>query len=183
MNLDRLREDFQKEIDKLIEEGELKKGDSLILGGSSSEVIGQALGSATNSELSDCLIEAFVEKSRDHGLYPVVQACEHINRSLVVERAYAEKYDLMPINVLPVPDAGGGFASSAMKFFKDPVLVERARRIKAGIDVGDVFIAMHLDPDRVGVVVRPHKAKLGQANLTMIRTREKLIGGPRSKHY
>ena len=52
--------------------------------------------------------------------------------------------------------------------------------VSAGIDIGDVFIGMHIK--NVGVVVRSEINQVGQAHLSMIRTRLKLIGGDRSKH-
>lgn len=183
MNLETIERDLKIAIDKLIGDGGLKAGQAVVLGGSTSEVVGESIGSATNMEVSDIVIASFLEKMREHKLYPVIQCCEHINRALVVEREYADLYDIMPVNVLPVKEAGGGFATSAIKMFTDPVVIEFGHRIVAGIDIGDSFIGMHLDKDRVGVVVRSEVDKIGKANLSMIRTRERLIGGQRAKYY
>ncbi|WP_145614678.1 DUF436 family protein, partial [Bacillus licheniformis] len=48
----------------------------------------------------------------------------------------------------------------------------------AGIDIGDTFIGMHLKP--VAVPVRVSQKQLGEAHVTLARTRPKLIGGVRA---
>ena len=50
----------------------------------------------------------------------------------------------------------------------------------AGMDIGDTFIGMHLK--KVAVPVRLDIKKIGQAHLTLARTRPKLIGGERAKY-
>lgn len=182
MDLNLLKDDMENIINTLLEAAELTNGDPVILGGSTSEIIGEDLGSATNMEVAETIVKTFIQETKKQGLYPVIQACEHINRALVVDRDYAMKHDLMPVNVLPVPEAGGGFATAAMDILSDPVVIERGRRISAGIDIGDVFIGMHLDPDRIGVVVRSEIKEIGKAHLSMIRTRARLIGGDRARH-
>lgn len=82
--------------------------------------------------------------------------------------------------MVPVLSAGGGFATVAMEILDDPVVVEKVG-VQAGIDIGDVFIGMHIKG--VGVVVRSDVKDIGYAHLSMIRTRLKLIGGDRSKHF
>ena len=67
-----------------------------------------------------------------------------------------------------------------MEILNDPVVVERVG-VEAGIDIGDVFIGMHLK--NIGVVVRSDIKDIGRAHLSMIRTRLRLIGGDRSKHF
>ncbi len=183
MNLDLLKDQMNRVINELLQSANLKKGDAIILGGSTSEIIGEDLGSATNMDVAETVVSIFYQIAKENQLFPIVQSCEHINRALVVEEDYAEKYNLMPINVIPIPEAGGGFSSAALNLFKKAVVVEKVKRVSAGIDIGDVFIGMHLDPDRIGVVVRSETKKIGHANLSMIRTRAKLIGGDRSKHF
>ena len=150
MNLNLLEDQMNKVINELLQSANLEKGDAIILGGSTSEIIGEDLGSATNMNVAETVVNVFKRITEENELFPIIQSCEHINRALVVEREYAEKYDLMPINVLPI---------------------------------ADVFIGMHLDHDRVGVVVKSKVNKIGHANLSMIRTRARLIGGDRSKHF
>ena len=81
---------------------------------------------------------------------------------------------------MPIESAGGGFSTAAMEILENPVVVEKVG-VQAGIDIGDVFIGMHLKG--VGVVVRSEIKEIGLAHLSMIRTRLRLIGGDRSKHF
>ena len=180
MDLEQINKDVRQVTGELLEAAKLRKGMGLVIGGSTSEVIGEDLGSATNMKVAHNIIATIVEILKDNDVEPIIQACEHINRALVVERKFAEKYDLEPVNVVPIGSAGGGFATVAMDILEDPVVVEHVPA-RAGMDIGDVFIGMHIRG--VGVVVRSEIKEIGKAHLTMIRTRDKLIGGDRSKHY
>ena len=51
---------------------------------------------------------------------------------------------------------------------------------KAGLDIGDTLIGMHLSP--VAVPVRTSVKSIGEANLVCAKTRRKLIGGERAKY-
>ena len=173
MNIDQIKSDVEQVTLELLNAAELKPGDDIVIGGSSSEIMGKHLGSETNIEV------ARVDILKANNIYPVVQACEHINRCLVVEEQYAIKNNLEIVNVIPIEAAGGGFATAAMEILENPVVVEHVK-VKAGIDIGDVFIGMHLKD--VGVVVRSDIKTIGEAQLSMIRTRPKLIGGSRAKY-
>lgn len=183
MDLEIIQKDMKDALNDFFKEANLEAGDSILIGGSTSEVVGKNIGSATNMGVAETIISIFIEEAKKRDLFPIIQSCEHINRALVVEREYSYLYDIMPVNAVPVETAGGGFAKAAMDSLDDPVVIEKAQRVKAGIDIGDAFIGMHLDKDRVGVVIRSEVEKIGKANLSMIRTREKLIGGDRSVHY
>lgn len=179
MNLKQIEKDVRQVTLELLEAAKLKPYDALVIGGSSSEIIGKKLGSETNIEVARIIIKTIVTILKENQVYPVVQACEHINRALVVEEEYAIENNLDPVSVIPIEAAGGGFATAAMEILDHPVVVEHVK-VKAGIDIGDVFIGMHLKD--VGVVVRSEIKSIGDAHLTMIRTRPKLIGGERAKY-
>ena len=98
-------------------------------------------------------------------------------RRLVVEAA--EKYGWEEVCVVPRPHAGGSWATTCWKNFRDPVAVEEIRA-HAGIDIGGTLIGMHLR--RVAVPVRLSLSKIGEANILCARTRPKLIGGERAKY-
>ena len=78
---------------------------------------------------------------------------------------------------LHVRTAGGAFAMTAYKTFKDPVAVEHIKA-DAGIDIGFTLIGMHLK--KVAVPVRLEKNRIGEALVTGARTRPKFIGGERA---
>lgn len=178
--LNKIEKDINKVVLELLDAAKLNPGDTLVLGGSTSEVIGKNLGSDTNMEVGRLIIKTILPIVNKSNLNLIIQSCEHINRALVVEKEYANKNNLEIVNVIPIESAGGGLATAAMELYKDPVVVEKAWA-QAGIDIGDVFIGMHLKG--VGVVVRSEIKKIGDANLSMIRTRQKLIGGERAKHH
>lgn len=180
MDLVQIEKDVKQVTMELLEAAKLDKGEAIVIGGSTSEIIGEHLGSSTNMEVAKTVVNAIVMILKENEIYPVIQSCEHINRALVVEKEYAKKHNLEPVNVVPVQSAGGGFATAAMEFLDNPVVVEHVG-VKAGIDIGDVFIGMHIKG--VGVVVRSDIKEIGKAHLSMIRTRAKLIGGERSKHF
>lgn len=180
MDLVKIEKDVRRVTLELLEAAKLKPYEGLVIGGSTSEIIGENLGSSTNMEVAKAVIGTIVPILKENNIYPVIQGCEHINRALVVEEEYAISNNLEPVNVIPVETAGGGFATAAMEIFDKPVVVEHVG-VKAGMDIGDVFIGMHIKG--VGVVVRSEIKEIGKAHLSMIRTRAKLIGGDRSKHY
>jgi uncharacterized protein (TIGR01440 family) len=115
--------------------------------------------------------------AKEKGLYLAFQCCEHLNRALVVEQQCAEEYRLEPVMAQPSSQAGGALAATAWDRIPNPTLVE-GLRAHAGIDIGDTLIGMHLRP--VAVPVRIDLQTLGQAHLTLARTRPKYIGGPRT---
>src|SRR5699024_186542 len=180
MDLNKIEKDVKQITSELLEVAGLKPNDALVIGGSTSEIIGEDLGSATNMEIARLVVSNIVSILKEKEIYPVIQSCEHINRALVVEDEYAIRHNLDPVNVIPTETAGGGFSTAAMEIFDNPVLVEHVG-VKAGIDIGDVFIGMHIKG--VGVVVRSEIKEIGKAHLSMIRTRRKLIGVDSSKHY
>lgn len=180
MDLIQIENDVKQVTMELLEAAKLEAGEAIVIGGSTSEIIGEHLGSSTNMEVAKAVVNAIVSILKENKIYPVIQGCEHINRALVVEKEYANKHNLEPVNVVPIQTAGGGFATAAMELFDNPLVVEHVG-VKAGIDIGDVFIGMHIKG--VGVVVRSDIREIGKAHLSMIRTRAKLIGGDRSKHF
>lgn len=157
----------------------LQSNDLLIIGCSTSEVIGKQIGTASSSEVASALVAEILIFCRSRELQPVFQSCEHLNRALVLEGVAARAYDLDEVTVIPHPGAGGAMAAQAMEQLEDPVVVEHlAARGKAGIDIGSTLIGMHLRP--VVVPVRIPTTHIGRATVVCARTRPKLIGGKRA---
>ena len=166
-------------FEELIEVAGLTKGQILVVGCSSSEIVGQTIGHGSSFEVANELFEAVYPILKEKGIYLAAQCCEHLNRALIVEKECAEKYGLDPVCVVPYPKAGGSFATAAWRHFEAPVAVERIRA-HAGIDIGGVLVGMHLR--EVAVPVRLSVSKIGEANILCARTRPKLIGGERAKY-
>jgi len=155
----------------------LRRGQILVLGCSTSEVIGQRIGQGSSSEVAEVLLPPLLERVHQQGIFLAVQGCEHINRALVVEEACVDHYGLEVVTVLPALHAGGAMTVQAWRKFSSPLMVERVQG-HAGIDIGDTFIGMHLRP--VAIPIRIHVKELGEAHLTLAHTRPRLIGGPRA---
>lgn len=159
----------------------LKKGDIFVVGCSTSEIMGQLIGTGSNEDAAKAVMDAILPKVREKGLYLAVQCCEHLNRCLVVERECMEKYDLQQVWVKPQLHAGGAFSMQAVDRFEDHVMVEDLRmKASAGMDIGGTFIGMHLHP--VVVPVHAKTRKIYEASVTMARTRPKYVGGPRAAY-
>jgi len=164
-------------LDELQEAAKLEPNDVLVIGASSSEVIGKRIGTAGSAEAANGIVQAVFDAKRRHGFQLAFQCCEHLNRALVIEKAVAKERRLPIVTAVPVPGAGGAVASAAFRLLREPVLVEYIQA-EAGIDIGDTFIGMHLRP--VAVPVRPSIKLIGEAHVTMAITRPKLIGGARA---
>ena len=167
---------------ELLDAAGLEAGDIMVIGCSSSEIIGKRIGTATDDDAGEAVWLGVSPLLEAKGIWLAAQCCEHLNRALVIERAAAKRYNLESVSVLPVHEAGGSWATAAYKHMKDPVVVEDLGRSKAaaGIDIGETCIGMHLRP--VAVMVRPSDPWIGKARVTMVRTRPKLIGGARAKY-
>lgn len=186
MTLDRIKAEAEAVIDELFancSEGHylLRSGDIVVVGCSTSRVMGYHMGQHSTEDVAKVLMETILPRVREKGLFLACQCCEHLNRALVVERECMEKYDLTEVSVKPALHAGGAWSVQAMAQFSDPVVVEDIRsRARAGIDIGGVFIGMHMRA--VCVPIHNENTKIGCANITMARTRPKLIGGERAQY-
>ena len=164
-------------VSELLAQAKLNRGQVLVIGCSSSEIVGQQIGHGSSLEAAEAVFEAIYGIAKEQGIYLAAQCCEHLNRALVVERACAEQYGWDEVCVKPQPHAGGSFATTAYERFSDPVVVESVRA-HAGIDIGGTLIGMHLRP--VAVPVRVSCPHVGEAAVLCARTRAKLIGGIRA---
>ena len=176
--MDKIREQVSAALDELFAAADtLRKGDILVIGCSTSEIVGKCIGTGSSEDAAKAVMDAVLPRIKEKGLYLAVQCCEHLNRSLVVERECMEKYDLEEVCVVPQPKAGGSFATNAYESFSSPVVVEEING-HAGMDIGGTLIGMHLK--RVAVPVRLSVKKIGEANILCAKTRPRLIGGERA---
>ena len=162
-------------IEELCSVAKLNKGDIVVVGCSTSEVLGDKLGTNSSPDTAKILFESIYKVLKDKGIYLAAQCCEHLNRAIIVEKAavpFAER-----VNVVPQPKAGGSFATQAYMHFENPVALEQIKA-DAGIDIGATLIGMHLKA--VAVPVRLSIKHIGEAPVTAARTRPKFIGGERA---
>ena len=164
-------------VTELLAQAKLKPGALLVIGCSSSEMVGERIGKGSSMEAAQAAFQGIYPVLQERGIELAVQCCEHLNRALILERTAAEKRGYEIVNVVPQPKAGGSFAVTAWNAFSDPVAVEQITA-DAGIDIGGTLIGMHLR--RVAVPVRTSLGKIGEAIVLCARTRPKYIGGPRA---
>lgn len=162
-------------IAELCEKAKLQKGNIVVVGCSTSEVVGSTIGTNSNYDVAGEIFNALYDFAKSKGMYIAIQCCEHLNRAIITEREalpFAEA-----VNVMPQPKAGGSLATQAYKAFKNPIAVEEIKA-DAGIDIGFTLIGMHLK--KVAVPLRLENNKIGDALVVAARTRPKFIGGERA---
>ena len=162
---------------ELVEAARLHRGQIVVIGCSTSEVVGHQVGSWSTPEAAQAIFRGLQSVFAPRGVYLAAQCCEHLNRALIVEHEAVPNAEI--VNVLPQPKAGSSFATAAYESFRHPVALEEIRA-DAGLDIGGTLIGMHLR--RVAVPVRLSLNQIGEANILCARTRPKLIGGERAKY-
>ena len=164
-------------ITELCEKANLQPGNIVVIGCSTSEVMGCKIGTNSNPDVAGEIFNALHDYTNGKGIFLAIQCCEHLNRAIIIERSavpFAE-----PVNVVPQPKAGGSLATKAYAGFDDPVAVEQIKA-DAGLDIGFTLIGMHLK--QVAVPLRLTNNTIGAAMVLAARTRPKFIGGARAAY-
>lgn len=173
--LTQVREESANAARQLAEAAKLHKGQIVVVGCSTSEVVGHNVGSWSTPEVANAIFEGLSSVFAPMGVYIAAQCCEHLNRALIVEHEVVPNGEI--VNVMPQPKAGSSFATAAYHSFRHPVALEEIRA-DAGLDIGGTLIGMHLK--KVAVPVRLQQNHIGQAILLAARVRPKFIGGERA---
>ena len=179
VRVDDIRKQTRAALEQLLEAASLRSGALVVVGCSSSEILGETIGRGSSPEVGRAVAEEILSILDARGLSLAAQCCEHLNRALIVERETAERLGLEIVCVRPRPKAGGSFATAVYELMRDPVAVAHVRA-DAGMDIGGTLIGMHLRD--VAVPVRLGVKKIGEAMLLAARTRPKLIGGARAEY-
>lgn len=174
-----LTQQAKKAAVELVEVAGLHAGDIMVVGCSSSEIVGARIGKGSSMEAAQAVFAGLNPVLHERGIYLAAQCCEHLNRALILEQEAADKFGYEIVNVRPWAHAGGSFATTVWENLAHPIAVEHIRA-KAGMDIGDTLIGMHLK--QVAVPVRLSVKRIGEANLVCARTRPRFIGGERA-HY
>ena len=162
-------------MSEIIEKAKLSKGNIVVVGCSTSEILGKKIGTNSAPEVAKEVFNGLSDGAKEKGVFLAVQCCEHLNRAIVIERQASTCYE--QVNVVPQPKAGGSLATMAYESFSDAVVVEEIKA-DAGIDIGLTLIGMHLK--KVAVPVRLENNKIGEALVVGARTRPKFVGGIRA---
>ncbi len=173
--LTQVREESANAARQLAEAAKLHKGQIVVIGCSTSEVVGHNVGSWSTPEVANAIFEGLSSVFAPMGVYIAAQCCEHLNRALIVEHEAVPNGEI--VNVMPQPKAGSSFATAAYQNFRHPVALEEIRA-DAGLDIGGTLIGMHLK--KVAVPVRLQQNHIGQAIVLAARVRPKFIGGDRA---
>lgn len=175
--LEKIASQLKQGMTEFLAQTDLTKNDLFVLGCSTSEVQGKKIGKYSNLEIGRVIVKTLREILDPLGVHLAVQGCEHLNRALVVEKQIALDHDLEIVSVVPSLHAGGAAQVAAFEQFKEPVEVEHVVA-KAGIDIGDTAIGMHVK--FVQIPVRTSVKEIGDAHVTYLSSRPKLIGGERA---
>lgn len=174
-SIKQLYNEASQAAEELCEKAHLKSGNIVIIGCSSSEVIGEQIGTYSSLETAEAVFKGIYNVLSSKNIYLAAQCCEHLNRAIIIEREAVPFSDI--VNVIPQPKAGGSFATTAYHTFKNPVALEEIHA-DAGLDIGGTLIGMHLK--KVAVPLRLSINHIGSAILLAARTRPKFIGGVRA---
>ena len=155
INIEEIRESTKRALERLLPVAGLRPGQILVVGCSTSEVLGYKIGSHSSLEIAAPIYEALREAVSAQSLYLAVQCCEHLNRALVVERECMEKYNLEEVGVVPHPRAGG---SRGGGLSSRPVVVSPRSPRRSGYR--DTFIGCTCEG---GVPVRSEVKYIGNA--------------------
>ena len=164
-------------VTELVDAAGLRAGELLVIGCSSSEMVGARIGKGSSMEAAQAALDGIWPVVQERGIYLAAQCCEHLNRALILDEAAAEKFGYEIVNVRPWAHAGGSFATALWERLERPAAVEHIRA-RAGIDIGGTLIGMHLK--KVAVPVRLKQDHIGQAIVLAARVRPKFIGGERA---
>ena len=177
--LEKLHADLKTLLDAFFQNLRLRPGALVVVGCTSSEILGKRIGSTSSSAVGKVVFEEISARFQREGVRLAAQCCEHLNRALVVERPVAEERGYAEVNVRPWLKGGGSFATAAFEGFKDPCVVEEVSA-EAGLDIGETMIGMHLRA--VAVPLKLEQRWLASARVNAARTRPKNIGGSRARY-
>ncbi|SCU34459.1 UPF0340 protein ECTR2_1970 [Staphylococcus xylosus] len=172
-------EDLKLLLNELKAQSFFKVDELCIIGCSTSEVIGERIGSVGSMEIAQEIFEALKEIENETGVSFVFQGCEHINRAVTIEKSNFDPLIMEEVTVVPDVHAGGSLATYAYQHMVDPMVVEHIS-VPKGIDIGQTLIGMHIK--RVAIPERTSVKQIGEAIVTIASSRPKKIGGERAKY-
>lgn len=173
--MEKIREQAYLATKEIIEKAKLKTGNILVVGCSTSEVVGDKIGTNSSPDTADNIYIGVAKAAAEAGVFVAAQCCEHLNRAIIISKAAVPGAE--EVNVVPQPKAGGSFATALYKNTPDAIALEEIKA-DAGIDIGFTLIGMHIK--KVAVPVRLENNKIGAATVLAARSRPKFIGGVRA---
>ena len=93
-------------VTELVDAAGLRAGELLVIGCSSSEMVGARIGKGSSMEAAQAALDGIWPVVQERGIYLAAQCCEHLNRALILDEAAAEKFGYEIVNVRPHPCQG-----------------------------------------------------------------------------
>ncbi|QQB60242.1 TIGR01440 family protein [Staphylococcus equorum] len=172
-------EDLKLLLNELKTKSFFKANELCVIGCSTSEVIGERIGSVGSMDVAQEIFEALKQIENDTNVSFVFQGCEHINRAITIERSKFNPLTMEEVSVIPDVHVGGSLATYAYQHMQDPMVVERII-VPKGIDIGQTLIGMHIA--HVAIPERTSVKQIGEAVVTIASSKPKKIGGERAKY-
>ena len=94
MKLEELVQELEESIEELIRKGNAKAGSVLVIGCSTSEILGNRIGTGGSLKAAKAFFAAVHKVTKKHKIMLAAQCCEHLNRALILETE-AATYELI----------------------------------------------------------------------------------------
>ena len=80
--LSNIKKQAKKVVTELIEISKIKSGDILVIGCSSSEIMGGDIGKASSMDAAKAVFDGIYPILKEKGIHIAAQCCEHLNRAI-----------------------------------------------------------------------------------------------------
>ena len=90
--LETLKKQAYDAAKEILEIGKCKAGDLFVVGCSTSEVLGDKIGTASSPETAQAVFAGIYQAVQEKQVYLAAQCCEHLNRALILEEEAARKF-------------------------------------------------------------------------------------------
>ena len=80
----------KKAAEELIEKSGIGAGDIAVIGCSTSEVIGEKIGTSGTVDVAQQIFDGLNSVFAEKGIYLAAQCCEHLNRAIIIEEEKAK---------------------------------------------------------------------------------------------
>lgn len=117
MDYAKLTAQARQAAEELLQAAHLETGDIFVVGCSSSEIMGGRIGKDSSMEAAAAVLAGVLPPLQEQGVYLAAQCCEHLNRSIVIEREAAKANGYQIVSAIPQPTraaAGPRTAGSAL---------------------------------------------------------------------
>ena len=102
--LAQVKEESANAARQLAEAARLHKGQLVVVGCSTSEVVGKKVGSWSTPEVAAAIFEGLNSVFAPMGVYIAAQCCEHLNRALIVEHEAVPNGEIVNVKpAVPLP--------------------------------------------------------------------------------